>query len=532
MKQLKPLFRTLLPFVMTCSLFLTVQVTAKTPIPDAAKYGYHAISARNMEAFLKFIASDELEGRNTGDRGLNIAAKFLESQYTIAGLTPVPGHDSMLQSFDVIETRTKESSSLSIRSGKQDTTFQLYGDFVILSRHSKSMSGSYPIVFAGFGYKNDADNYDDFKGLDLKGKIVIVIDSTPEWAALEEKPKGLRRKMRTLRRSKAEWAETAGAAALLHMSADMKESRIKLIKRIYARPGQMLESSLESIPQFLVNENLAKALFQNKTTLEALTSQVLDNPHAMQFALPETQIAFNLEIDAVAKTTQNVVAYLQGSDSELKHEAVVLGAHYDHVGINAEGEIYNGADDDGSGTVGILEIARAFAGNKKRPKRSLVFVSHTGEEKGLLGSKYYTSHPQVPLENTIAQLNIDMIGRNETNSVYIIGSNYLSKELHQINEAANSNVDLNLDYKYNDREDPNRFYYRSDHYNYAKHGIPVIFFFSGTHKDYHKPTDTVEKIDFLKMQKITRLVYLTAWKVANLDHDLSKDGLLLEDKNN
>jgi len=206
----------------------------------------------------------------------------------------------------------------------------------------------------------------------------------------------------------------------------------------------------------------------------------------------------------------------------------VFGAHYDHIGMNADGEIYNGADDDGSGTVAILEIAYAFARNKFRPNRSLVFVSHAGEEKGLLGSQFYTQSPLTPIESTVALLNIDMIGRNDPGAVYIIGSNFLSKELHEINEEANELVGLKLDYAYNDLNDPNRFYYRSDHYNYAKHGVPVIFYFSGTHEDYHKPTDTIEKIDFAKMEKVTKLVYLTGWKLANLQHRLKKDGLLLE----
>jgi Zn-dependent M28 family amino/carboxypeptidase len=222
-------------------------------------------------------------------------------------------------------------------------------------------------------------------------------------------------------------------------------------------------------------------------------------------------------------SSENVIAIIKGS--ELPDEYLVITAHYDHVGMNDEGEIYNGADDDGSGTVAIMEIAEAFqkaVNDGFRPKRSVVFLHVTGEEKGLLGSKYYTENPIYPLENTVANLNIDMIGRidddhqDNPNYVYLIGSDKLSTELHEISETANSAyVNLDLDYTYNDDNDPNRFYYRSDHYNFAKFDIPIIFYFNGVHEDYHKPTDTPDKIEYELLEKRTKLVFFTAWEIAN-----------------
>ena len=230
-----------------------------------------------------------------------------------------------------------------------------------------------------------------------------------------------------------------------------------------------------------------------------------------------------LTIKGEAVSTENVVAIIEGSTKP--DEYVVISSHLDHEGIK-NGQIYNGADDDGSGSVALLEIAEAFqkaAEAGKGPQRSVIFLHVSGEEKGLLGSKYYTDNPLYPLANTIADFNIDMVGRTDPkresdnrNYIYLIGSDRLSNELHEISEEANkATTNIELDYTYNAEDDPNRFYFRSDHYNFAKNNIPVIFYFNGTHADYHKPTDTVEKIEFDLLEERARLVFYTAWEVAN-----------------
>ena len=228
--------------------------------------------------------------------------------------------------------------------------------------------------------------------------------------------------------------------------------------------------------------------------------------------------------------SQNVVAFIKGS--EKPDELIILSAHYDHVGIE-DGQIYNGADDDGSGTVSLIEIAKAFQKAKKQgngPKRSILFLHVTGEEIGLYGSRYYTENPLFPLSNTVVNLNVDMIGRigsekeGNDNYVYLIGSDKLSQELHDVSEAVNKRyTNLELDYTYNDDNDPNRFYYRSDHYNFAKKNIPVIFYFNGTHKDYHKHTDTPDKIEYELLAKRSRLIFLTAWEIANREGRIKLD---------
>ena len=223
---------------------------------------------------------------------------------------------------------------------------------------------------------------------------------------------------------------------------------------------------------------------------------------------------------------ENVLGFIEGSD--LKEELIIITAHYDHLGKH-DSLIFNGADDDASGVAGAMEIAEAFMLAKKDgkgPRRSILIMPVSGEEKGLLGSKYYTDNPVYPLNNTIANLNIDMIGRLDDwhstgNYVYLIGSDRLSYDLHNINEEVNTKyTKLELDYKYNDEEDPNRYYYRSDHYNFAKNNIPVIFYFNGVHEDYHRPSDTIEKLDFSKIKTISKLVFLTAWELANREEKI------------
>ena len=233
-----------------------------------------------------------------------------------------------------------------------------------------------------------------------------------------------------------------------------------------------------------------------------------------------------------AKASENVVAFIKGS--EKPDEIIVISAHLDHIGVSLNGDINNGADDDGSGTIAILEIAEAFKTAEKEgngPKRSILFLHVTGEEIGLFGSRYYTDvDPIFPLANTVANLNIDMIGRvdpkheNGKNYLYLIGSDKLSQELHDVSEAINKMYfNLEFDYTYNEDNDPNRFYYRSDHYNFAKNNIPVIFYFNGTHADYHRPSDTPDKINYEFLEIRTKLIFYTAWELANRDERIKVD---------
>ncbi|WP_299675679.1 M28 family metallopeptidase [uncultured Tenacibaculum sp.] len=276
-------------------------------------------------------------------------------------------------------------------------------------------------------------------------------------------------------------------------------------------PGQ--KKAINYLKDFYVNEGIASPLGGDDYFQEVPSSYLTKNHRGGKL-----------------KDSENVLAYIKGT--EKPDEIVVISAHLDHVGAK-DGKIYNGADDDGSGTVAVLEIAQAFkkaADAGKGPKRSILFLHVTAEEKGLIGSKYYTEHPVFPLKNTVTDLNIDMVGRvdarhkDDPNYIYLIGSDRLSTELHNISENINKKyTNIKLNYRYNRRTDPNFFYYRSDHYNFAKHNIPIIFYFNGVHKDYHQPSDTPDKINYELLEKRTRLVFYTAWEVANREKRLIVD---------
>jgi Zn-dependent M28 family amino/carboxypeptidase len=289
------------------------------------------------------------------------------------------------------------------------------------------------------------------------------------------------------------------------------------------------------LPTIVVSPRVANFLFQGeRRNATSLFDAIYSNSLPESFALnADKKLTLKVKIKSDSLSTQNVVAIFEGSDPVLKNEYVAMGAHYDHVGIGipVNGDaIYNGADDDGSGTTALLAMAEALAKAPQRPKRSVLFVWHAGEEKGLWGSRYFTDNPTVPLDKVVTQLNIDMIGRSKKegdlgllnkdltgpNAIYVIGSRMMSTELGELVTNVNQQyLNLTYDYRYDDPNDPNRFFFRSDHFNYARKGIPIAFFFDGEHEDYHRPGDSVDKIDFQKMEKVARTIYLTLWEVAN-----------------
>ena len=289
------------------------------------------------------------------------------------------------------------------------------------------------------------------------------------------------------------------------------------------------------IPQIVLSPHVAEFLFQDeRQTAQSIFESIYAGNTPGSFALnADKKISITVKVKSDQSTTQNVVGVFEGSDPILKDEYVALGAHYDHVGVGipVNGDaIYNGADDDGSGTTALLAMAESLTKARARPKRSVLFVWHAGEERGLWGSRYFTSYPTLPLAKVVAQINIDMIGRSKKdgdtnarnrelsgpNEIYVIGSKMMSADLGDLVASVNKQyLNLTYDYRYDDPADPNRFFFRSDHYNYARKGIPIVFFFDGEHEDYHKPGDSVDKIDFEKMEKVARTIYVTLWEVAN-----------------
>jgi Peptidase family M28 len=496
------------------------------PVPNTVD----SITPTELRMHLEFLASDELGGRYTLSPNFRIAARYLAAHLEAFGFHGA-GDNGFLQTFEVVSAKPDPPRNFLTLTIGDKTTNYAFGDvypFTALS--SGSAQGS--IVFVGSGISSPSQKRDDYAGLDVKGKIVLVAPGTPadiDVSQLEPSERG-------------EGAARAhGAVGLLQVPAQrlaevMKSKAFgeRFAARETVRLAREADGRLPSLtlaPE-LADQLLSLAGLNLKAVYEAPGKKQPLQPKALNGAFARIAVA----VQQTRTTTQNVAGILDGTDPQLKHEYVVFSAHYDHLQTAADGRIYPGADDDGSGTTAVLAIAHAMSLN--RPKRSVLVMFHAGEELGLLGSEYNTDFaPAVPLDKMVADLNIDMIGRTkargdddkldehltDAHTVYLVGSNRISRELHEISEETNAQFQrLQLDYYYNDPSNPEHIYFRSDHWNYAKHGVPIIFYFDGTHVDYHQPTDTVDKIDFTKLTQIARLVFETGWRIANLDHRLSR----------
>lgn len=504
-------------FFLFC-LFLILSASGQK---DSVRMKFaETITAAELKTHMMKIAGPEFEGRETGRKGQKLAADYLASQFQSFGIKPY--NNSWFQQFPLNE---ESFDGVSITINSFPLTF--LKDFYCWSSYKNNDIKSNEIVFAGFGISEPEKGYDDYAGLDVKGKIVLLLEDEPmdskgnsfltgttELTDWTKKP-----------RKKTDLAEKKGALAVLMVQKNF-ENDLKYVEHYLTKPRTYLKGSERKygfpvmyIPT-TVADNILK-VYSKKLTIDKWKAGIRKKKSPNSFTI---KCPVDIKIDKKSEqiTGENVLAYIPGTD--LKDELIVITAHYDHLGKQTDG-IYYGADDDGSGTVALIELADAFMNAVKAgkgPRRSILIMPVSGEEKGLLGSEYYASNPVFPLSKTVVDLNIDMIGRvddaykGNPDYVYVIGSDKLSKDLKDISEKANAEyTGLKLDYKFDDPNDPNRFYYRSDHYNFAKNNIPVIFYFNGVHEDYHKITDTPDKINYDKIQKITRLVFFTAWELAN-----------------
>jgi hypothetical protein len=501
-------------------LFLPFGLFAQQKDTFALKYSTQ-ITAEGMSRNLRVLASDEYEGRETGKKGQKMAAEYIANQFKEAGIPPYK-ENTYYQHYplNVILPAPAEVTINGIKfTGNKD-----YYNFPGQSEQIISTSN---VLFLGYGV--DEKNYSDYKGADVKGRVVMIMSGEPYSKDSISFISGKRSPSlwSTYYKVKPERAKESGALALLIIVDDI-EKELKVNKHRLESPSMKLEKGKTEMPVIYISPEMANALLRKKT-LDQVKAKIAAKGKPYKKDL-KTDFQIIIRNTTQKIEAENVLGYIEGTD--LKDELIIITAHYDHLGIDGK-TVYNGADDDGSGTVAVIELAKVFAKAKQEghgPRRSILFMTVSGEEKGLLGSSYYTDHPEFPLKNTICDLNIDMIGRvdekhkGNPDYIYLIGSDKLSTELHSISENANKTYqNLQLDYTYNDEKDKNRFYYRSDHYNFAKNGIPVIFYFNGVHEDYHKETDEVEKIDFNKMEKITRLVFFTAWDLANRDQRIRVD---------
>ncbi len=505
--------------VLSCgSSTKTTTVQQETETPKDVNFYAKSITADELRTDLMIYASDEFEGRETGQPGQKKAIEFLKQRYVDLSIPAAKKDGEYFQEVPLEILNTPEVS-LSINN----TNFNLISDFVSILPSKTGQINTTEITYVGYGIETDL--YSDYKDIDIAGKVVLFKAGEPKTAdgtylASATKEASKWSNFRQEFALKRDLAKEKGAKAILFYAPDSYQMAANRYGK--SRGRMSLQANEESLFYFIINTNLAESIFPSISTES--------NPKTIK-------TAFNLDFKKVSDNfnSENVAAFIKGT--EKPNEVIVVSAHLDHEGIK-DGIVYNGADDDGSGTVALLEIAEAFKtakNNGKGPKRSILFLHVTGEEKGLLGSSYYADYdPIIPLNETMVDLNIDMIGRTDPkrestnrNYLYLIGSDKLSTELHTISETVNASCcNIELDYTFNDNNDPNRFYYRSDHYNFAKNNIPVIFYFNGTHDDYHKPTDTPDKIQYDLLENRTRLVFYTAWELANRDNKIIVDKAL------
>jgi len=456
------------------------------PKPDA--YAKN-ISAADMKKHLYTLASPEMEGRETGTEGQRKAAAYIENYFKSLGLQP--GNGDNYQMYYHLYQDSLTGAALEV-NGK---AFALDKDFSANASNPQATFKLSEVLLIGTGAM------DDLKPADLAGKAVMIVGSLTQnlYSQLNKK----------------------SPAVVLAVSSNFPRTMPTGSK---GRQGIHAFKPSVDPAFFQVSESVARAIAGDKY------DAVKTTPASVQKV--KTELLLDVKKTTATLPASDVMALLPGTD--LKDQYLVFSAHYDHLG-KRNGVLYPGADDDGSGTVGVLEIAEAFAKAKKEgrgPRRSILFLCNSGEEKGLLGSEWYTDHPVYPLDKTTADLNIDMIGRSDPdrkpdtlNYVYVVGDDKLSSDLKPISESINNKYSkLQLDYKYNDPNDKERIYFRSDHYNFARYGVPIIFYYDGMLRpDYHKPSDTPDKINYDLMQKRAQLVFYTGWEMANRDAMLKRD---------
>jgi len=492
-------------WLLLCSLNLGAQD------PIAQKYG-NQISVAALKEQLSILASDAMEGRETGKRGQKMAAAFIRAHFEELDLIgPVSG--SYYQPVDLFTTSPGETF-VAVGSNR----YMNYTDIAFYGNSDSGGEVTVPLLFVGNG------SAEALAQVDVKDKAVLIL-SKNEWLVGS--------KSVSLAREK-------GAKMVFVCNTETKEDFNLLngqIKQLYNKSSLSLEKPSPKENQrpglFVVSPAIIDKLFG--ISMAKLKQAAAEDPSKKSIKkIKPVSISYKSSTDVKLVKSENVLGYLEGTDK--KDELLIITSHYDHIGITKNGtgdRINNGADDDGSGTVAVMEMARVFSEAKKDgngPRRSILFMTVTGEESGLLGSDYYTQQPVFPLKNTVVNLNIDMVGRRDAQHkdsppyLYVIGADKLSTELNTVSEKVNSlYTGLVFDYTYNDQQHPDRLYYRSDHWNFAKKNIPIIFYFDGIHEDYHKPSDEVDKIEFELLAKRTQCFFHTAWEIANRDGRIMPD---------
>lgn len=501
------------------------------------------ISRDSLRTHVAFLASEELAGREATHAGAEGAARYIATTFEQFGLDTLAQCRGYFQEFPVTEAWVDlENTSLTLQSRgwfrKKTHLFRPDEGFFFYPRTARNFEVTAGMVFAGYGITAEEYGYDDYAGVDASGRVVVAFWGEPQEEDSTSVFEGKQCTKYSFYQTKARIARAHGAVALLIMQVPLPEKPplAKLIGRYRSRlekPFLILEDSPPELPVFFLNDGVTEILFRGspRTAMDCW-EEIEDRLKPVSFILAKKLLTIHTAVkDKVIKRTTNVVGLWPGSDRD--PGVVIIGAHYDHIGTGRNGEIYYGADDNASGVAGLLELARVFSLSPQKPKRDLMFIAFGAEEEGMLGSQCYVHHPLVPLDQTVAMLNMDCIGRNGADSFRGIHNPNLEEEgkdrlmvfysaqapdLEMINVQANAGIDLTLDV------DPNvTFTSSSDHAVFHRARIPVTFYFSGFHPDYHQPTDTIDKINFHKMERIVQLIYKTAWNIADREEKLIFD---------
>lgn len=497
------------------TLFLVIPLIISAQV-DSLSLKYEAvIDSISLKQTILVLANDSLLGRETATLGQRKSEKYIVEQFKRNSIEPA-NIVSYIQNYDVV-TNNLNTVSISFKDFVSRSPNDIYGTSFINDTNFTLSN----IVFIGYGICSS--NYDDYSNVSVKDKLVFMYEEEP----VDESGKPILTKeeiKKWYNDDRANYAKKQGASGVVFISKDFIKTQ-NYFKRHYAYRDLSLYEKKVIFPSMYINEALFYYLFStNSKYVDQFLYKKKGKKIRDKFDLIK-KTSFTINSNREILQSSNVIGKLSSKNPNAPW--IIVTAHYDHEGIKNDSIIYNGADDNASGTAALLTISKAFGkavNDGVELENNILFMLVSGEEKGLLGSKYYVNHPIIPLENTLCNLNIDMIGRYDTkhpeddNYVYIIGSDRISNDLHLINEKMNNlYTNLDFDYTYNAIDDPNRFYERSDHYNFAKKGIPVIFYYNGVHEDYHKPTDTEEKIVYSALLKRTKLVFHTAWYLAMMN---------------
>lgn len=511
---------------------------------DLGEGGVSSISEADLRSTVAFLASEELQGRGPGSPFGRVTSRYLAHRFQLLGLEPAGDGDSYFQHFRLVRMELGERNSLEIRypDGASPAKPELFSEFCPAPLSAQGPSRG-PVVFAGYGIVAPELGYDDYDGLEVRDKVVLVVRHEPGEKDPESPFQGVIATEHSLTREKILRAQERGAAGLLVAPHVLQHTQRRGLKRLarYFWPEQGLTrrryleiwAEAVTIPVHYVSAKLADSMLETQgTTLKEIQQKIDQDHRPRSLVLEGVEAHLESETAPHATEVRNVLATLPGVDPRLNREVVVVGAHFDHLG-GGDGEVYYGADDNASGTAGLLEVAEAFARNPQGPRRSVLFAGWDAEESGLLGSYYHVARPTYPLERTVAMFQMDMIGRDQEvpdsqdrrfmgleqesaeqnrNSVNVLGYSR-SSDLRDRVRQANRRVGLELRFRYD--EHPMNLIRRSDHWPFLAHGVPAALFHTGLHPDYHRTSDTVDKLNFAKMEKVTRLVYLTARSTAD-----------------